>query len=345
LRDNGAIEGGAAGFEVGNEVYVLKKFDNSSVKVIGHTDGVHSCIRDMVIYKVTIGGYSVSLVWDARNNVIYKEPVLTSDEVYQSWYEKQKVLTSTNMFPSYTHCGRTLYDVNALPWDSITTADGITTCYVESTSLCTVLSPGLKDTHTYIYERWNYLWSSEEFVIPSLATATGLPVSAFYPCSIPSACNPGVNVNYHYLLFSDYREVGGSYAHQNDITFTFPYGDSRAYTYSSSWNGLDPLREVYASNVSTMMEGKYTDRIIANVSIAQHKVLQNTGDWSPYEIDHELTINAQIVYDNDNEVINVDWIAQGSNAALEAKIKEATDILFVLNGDKYAYCSISIEIL
>jgi hypothetical protein len=182
-------------------------------------------------------------------------------------------------------------------------------------------------------------------VIPSLATATGLPVSAFYPCSIPSACNPGVNVNYHYLLFSDYREVGGSYAHQNDITFTFPYGDSRAYTYSSSWNGLDPLREVYASNVSTMMEGKYTDRIIANVSIAQHKVLQNTGDWSPYEIDHELTINAQIVYDNDNEVINVDWIAQGSNAALEAKIKEATDILFVLNGDKYAYCSISIEIL
>jgi len=43
LRDNGAIEGGAAGFAVGDEVIVLWKFDKSKVYVIGHVDGIRSC--------------------------------------------------------------------------------------------------------------------------------------------------------------------------------------------------------------------------------------------------------------------------------------------------------------
>jgi hypothetical protein len=43
LRDNGAIEGAAAGFSVSDEVLVLKKRDGSIIKVIGHTDGIRRC--------------------------------------------------------------------------------------------------------------------------------------------------------------------------------------------------------------------------------------------------------------------------------------------------------------
>lgn len=42
-RDNGAIEGGAAGFAVDDEVVVMINSDNSVIKVIGHVDGIRSC--------------------------------------------------------------------------------------------------------------------------------------------------------------------------------------------------------------------------------------------------------------------------------------------------------------
>jgi len=330
---------------------------------------------------MTISGRSVSLVWDAKNDVIYKEPVLTNDTDYQAWYAKQKVLTSTNMFPSYTHCGRTVYDVNALPWDSVVTTGAphhpITTSYVERPSLCTILSPGLKDSHSYVddktvfthdpaepHSHWvQYAHTYNYFTIPSLSTTIGLPVSAFYPCVIPSAFNPGINVSYYSVdhTLDEYAIIGGFWQtwnmtrdYRNDITYTFPYGLPLAYSYTSSWAIMtagvvdtDPnlkLR-VYPANVNTRMIGKYTNRIIANACIAQHQVRQEIPGWTYYEIGHELKIYAQTLFDNDDNVTSVNWVAEGGNATLEGKIKEATDMLFVLNGDKYAYCSITIEIL
>jgi hypothetical protein len=43
LRANGAIEGGASGFAIDDEVLVLKKFDSKKVYVVGHVDGIKSC--------------------------------------------------------------------------------------------------------------------------------------------------------------------------------------------------------------------------------------------------------------------------------------------------------------
>lgn len=63
------------------------------------------------------------------------------------------------------------------------------------------------------------------------------------------------------------------------------------------------------------------------------------------EIGHELTIYAQAIFNNDNNVTSVNWIAEGGNATLEGKLKDAADMIFALNGDKYSYCSITIEIL
>lgn len=46
MRDNGAIEGAATGFPVGDEVIVLKKYDDSEIKVIGHVGGIRRCTAE-----------------------------------------------------------------------------------------------------------------------------------------------------------------------------------------------------------------------------------------------------------------------------------------------------------
>lgn len=46
LRDNGAINGAARGFRVGDQVLVLKRHDNEVVKVIGHVYGKRRCTMD-----------------------------------------------------------------------------------------------------------------------------------------------------------------------------------------------------------------------------------------------------------------------------------------------------------
>ena len=46
LRDNGAISGAAKGFKVGDEVIVLINKEKTSIKVIGHTDGIRRCEED-----------------------------------------------------------------------------------------------------------------------------------------------------------------------------------------------------------------------------------------------------------------------------------------------------------
>ena len=47
-RLSGAIKGGAGGFEVGDSVIVLRKFDNSKILVIGHVGGIHRCADEVI---------------------------------------------------------------------------------------------------------------------------------------------------------------------------------------------------------------------------------------------------------------------------------------------------------
>ena len=59
LRDNGAIQGAAAGFSVGDSVAVLISTNKSVVKVIAHLDGIRRCGADhgnfFVFYKAADG--------------------------------------------------------------------------------------------------------------------------------------------------------------------------------------------------------------------------------------------------------------------------------------------------
>jgi len=78
LRDNGAIEGGAAAFEVGDEVLVLKKITDTpelaGTKVIGHTDGVRACWNEYLVVSLLENAYPHTgvglycIVWDLKNN-------------------------------------------------------------------------------------------------------------------------------------------------------------------------------------------------------------------------------------------------------------------------------------
>jgi hypothetical protein len=67
MRDNGAIEGAAAGFSVGDEVIVLRRFDDSVIKVIGHTDGIRSCGVEFHFYLTCHG----SAITDVSDDYIY----------------------------------------------------------------------------------------------------------------------------------------------------------------------------------------------------------------------------------------------------------------------------------
>lgn len=62
MRNNGAIEGAAAGFIVGDEVIVLKRYDDTVVKVIGHVDGIRRCGGGNVVFVLqtddTWGAYA-----------------------------------------------------------------------------------------------------------------------------------------------------------------------------------------------------------------------------------------------------------------------------------------------
>jgi hypothetical protein len=55
IRDNGAIEGGAAGFKVDDEVIVLINSDKSVIKVVGHVDGIRAC-EDIIYYRLYLNG-------------------------------------------------------------------------------------------------------------------------------------------------------------------------------------------------------------------------------------------------------------------------------------------------
>lgn len=56
MRDNGAIEGGAAAFAEDDEVVILRKFDDSKIYVVAHKDGIKSCFFR---FKLTRGDGAV----------------------------------------------------------------------------------------------------------------------------------------------------------------------------------------------------------------------------------------------------------------------------------------------
>ena len=90
MRDNGAIEGAAAGFSVGDEVIVLKKRDDTIIKVIGHTDGIKRCGAEYYfIHNFETAVDQPDYVWDMEEPDNYKlycnSSSLTSDAKFGNY--------------------------------------------------------------------------------------------------------------------------------------------------------------------------------------------------------------------------------------------------------------------
>lgn len=64
MRDNGAIEGAADGFEADDEVIVMQHKDLSIIKVIGHVDGVKHCGK-YIVYTIS-AIQTRCIVWNVK---------------------------------------------------------------------------------------------------------------------------------------------------------------------------------------------------------------------------------------------------------------------------------------
>jgi predicted transglutaminase-like cysteine proteinase len=104
-RDSGSIEGAADGFEVGDEVIVLKRKDNGVVKVIGHTDGIRRCTEPITgndYYIFYLDGSTLKIA-----NCTYGDEGLKVIDTR----DYTEVLTNNTSYPVTFHCKRFSHNV------------------------------------------------------------------------------------------------------------------------------------------------------------------------------------------------------------------------------------------
>ena len=104
-RDSGAIEGAASGFEVGDEVIVLKRKDNGVIKVIGHTNGIRRCTK-----PITVNDYYVFYL---DGSVLKIANCTYGDEGFEVIDTRNytEVLTNNTSYPVTFHCKRFSHNV------------------------------------------------------------------------------------------------------------------------------------------------------------------------------------------------------------------------------------------
>ncbi len=88
LRANGAIEGAALGFFSGDEVVVLKQSSGSSIKVIGHIDGIRRCGEQTGYYFVFYNdnGEKVALCTYDNNELSVVDTKIISKLLFNNEY-------------------------------------------------------------------------------------------------------------------------------------------------------------------------------------------------------------------------------------------------------------------
>lgn len=94
MRDNGAIEGGAAAFAEDDEVVILRKFDDSKIYVVAHKDGIKSCgfrlkltRADGVVVTPTSVAYVYIDVYNSEKTFLFRKDIdnCTFDENTSEW--------------------------------------------------------------------------------------------------------------------------------------------------------------------------------------------------------------------------------------------------------------------
>ncbi len=97
LRDNGAIQGAAAGFSESDQVVVIrsKSDDTAPVYVVGHVEGIRTCGQPIIIVKISSSRTKkIVLLWDyvsqKKADFGFDNPCDDADVGYLNWLAEQE---------------------------------------------------------------------------------------------------------------------------------------------------------------------------------------------------------------------------------------------------------------
>jgi hypothetical protein len=340
LRANGAIEGGAAAFSIGDEVCVLKKIKESpaidEVKVIGHTDGVRHCGEYAVCY-IVLRNYDVADSYMSKRAVVMwniaKNEAVTwhkgesgectvidyDDAEYQAWRDGgQPDLSTTALGSTWP------YDSEPHKLAPELTDDPVNTSAVV-------------DYHAYRRALRGYNMGRSQYTVCSLPRTDSAPAYVGLRTSKDITKYPNPWGVYDYIAYDAEYGFYGFFGlmRKEDIlwdTNQIPEWMGFYIERSSSWNDHEwYMRSKYWYHQT--MNLRYSGKSI----LAFCNVQYCTFAWTTVD-GHEKWTFVKRVNEVQAAAINCvggstdyNWLAAGNNTALAAKLKEAIEYAYTLN--------------
>lgn len=357
MRANGAIEGGASGFSVGDSVYVMKKYDNSVVKVIGHTDGVHACGYKYIIfqYSVTMGGGGfkgyVVVVWDMDTSAPAVIPGITfpcsyQDAAFVNWLASKETTDGESFITAafsdldygntyFDNIGRGSFANDYPPGDQIDSSV-LTVIWSNEGSQVTkedVSIYALKTQTEELSVRTNWESRASKLLKEDGSQSDvyiGYRAQLEMEVITPFGETPPEYVRKYTMIDSCLVDC-----FDNKIV-EWPYfwdlGDHETATYSEymyhCYRSVDYLGDA-ANNYAAKLLAKKTDR--ESIILEYHLFHPFIDRYGYGRGDRKFAVSARAMRRTGN-IEDVDMIAAGRDAALSALIESAFNYLYALSG-------------
>jgi hypothetical protein len=342
-RASGAIEGAAAGFKVGDEVIVLKKYDGSAIKVIAHTDGVRHCGKYVVVIVYSTRAKKSVMVWDVEENCVadskvgFASPVDYDDPIFTAWFAGQTFdPASTSLFDSKTYRLRFELDLNPRYWDGI--------YYKSLPTVFPEINPGEIDWASYSLETDKISYHITCYGVSHDGTWESYAAWA-YPATV--LCKRGTE-NFWFQAFME--GVGGN---GNERTYSFYtpfglmatetawlhydsyeegrlhfYGLDRIYFKSPRWGSSNTIASVKGANA------------FAHITLLHYTKCETTyryqnGVYSDVvrtpDAARTCHVHANVIYKQDG-YLDTDIVPEGRGLDFESKIKDTVEKYYDVNG-------------
>ncbi|MFZ2809456.1 MAG: hypothetical protein WAZ60_23985 [Desulfosalsimonadaceae bacterium] len=267
MRANGAVEGGAAGFSVGDEVIVLRKFNTGKLYVVAHVDGIKSCGDEYALITLSawqgrfMPGDTLEptyfyrnriILWDIAGNKMATVPGVTFpcdplDPTWVAWRtEKETVseaLFSASDRGAAAYVGEGVYPDETMPELDLPegnvvsgSSTGYWYDYGDPDDIQWLITSVTENSEISCKKplRANYVAPAYGKLLQSLITNTPVEFAAFRTSSVRNKVRTGAAINYGLTT---------SWAITDLLTVRSPFGILA--TYSDTWNKTDSTPGVY----------------------------------------------------------------------------------------------------